>query len=696
MPGFTLVIDGKVVEVRKSLAELEQDLKQFKTQLKTSMDSRDVSRLNIQIKETEVLMKRIKNISLDGGGIARSSGQATAALVDLSRVANDVPYGMAGIANNISPMIESFGRLKAETGSASAALKAMAGSIIGPVGLGLAINLITSAFIIYQNGIAGFNRRTKEAKEETDSFIKSLKQASDLAAQAAASEEGNIAKIRALGAVITDTTQSYQERNRALGELKNINKAYFGDLDLESTKLAAITAKINEYTDAIKAQAVLKGFTDEIARVSVEIAKQDSQLTKLQNSLQAARARLAAQGEPLRDETGQVISSSYLKAEKAVTEAEKAFLTQRETVETLATNFAELSGQVDAATKRVLQYKSTTSGGDSKTEDALKKQLEFYERIAKVVTDVNRQVEIGEKILSLRTRILIRDAPGQGLTEQEIQDTIRGYQQEFQEVLNNQALQLEGVTNIRFSPTVKVEIPSNVSFFLDKSGHIQTKLNDEIAKAVGGDKKIPTITLHQARVRLLGEKMTAEIENKEALQKELNKVINDALFNLQVEGLTGLGEMIGGAISGGMDGVRSAAKNMLATLGGIIQQLGKYVITTALKIKALKEIIEKWAIANPTAAIAAGIGLVALGAMLRNVNFGTTPKLAHGGIATGPTPAIVGEAGSELILPLNRLPQIIGQMGGGGSGNITIGLGIRGREIVPWLAEETRRFNRGF
>jgi hypothetical protein len=692
MAGFTIKLDGDVTEVRKSIAELTQDLKGFKSSLSKSMDAREIVRLNQEIKQAETNIKRLKGLSL-GGDLTKSANGATASLTDLSRIANDVPFGLMGIANNISPMIESFGRLKQETGSAKAALSAMGSSLIGPAGLGLAINLVTSALIIYQNGIAGFNKKTKEAKDGTDDFIKSLKSAAQVNAEAAASEEGTTSKIKALASVILDQTASYNERNRALQDLQTINKGYFGDLTLEENKLSLLTSRVNEYLDAIKAQAVVKGFENEIGRVSVEMAKQDVQLKKLATTLQQARNKLAATPESSTSATGEDrISAAFVKAKAAVKDAQKAFEEQRDIVETLAGNYGELNGQIDAAVANSLKFKSTSKSTD-KQEDALKKQLEFYEKISAVITDVNKQVEIGEKILDLKVRILMRDSGKQGLSTSDIQSTIQGYQQDFQEVLNKQALALEAKADLKLSPVVKVTIPENLNFFLDNKGHVQTKVNDEVSKAIGVDGKIPVITLHDARIRLLGSKATIAIEQKEKLEENLSTAINDAILNIKVEALSGLGEMLGAAISGGTDGLKQSAKAMLSTIGGIISQLGRYVIVTALKIKALKETIAKWAIANPGLAVAAGIGLVALGALLRNVNFGGA-KLAAGGITTGPTVATIGEAGREVVMPLNKLPQIIGSMNNGGNNNYTVGLGIRDRELYAFIQRSQKKFER--
>src|SRR3954469_18974945 len=63
--------------------------------------------------------------------LSKGSGQATNAMMNLGRVVQDAPYGLIGIANNISPLLESFQRLQKETGTAGSAFEALAGSLTG-------------------------------------------------------------------------------------------------------------------------------------------------------------------------------------------------------------------------------------------------------------------------------------------------------------------------------------------------------------------------------------------------------------------------------------------------------------------------------------------------------------------------------------------------------------------------------------
>jgi len=106
-----------------------------------------------------------------------TSNQATNALTNLSRVAQDAPYGFIGIANNLNPLLESFQRLQKEAGGSGAALKAMAGGLMGPAGIGLALGAVSSIIVAFGPKIADFINGTNEATKAEDKFAQSLSDA---------------------------------------------------------------------------------------------------------------------------------------------------------------------------------------------------------------------------------------------------------------------------------------------------------------------------------------------------------------------------------------------------------------------------------------------------------------------------------------------------------------------------------------
>jgi molybdopterin-containing oxidoreductase family iron-sulfur binding subunit len=86
-----------------------------------------------------------KTSQILGGSVAAGSNQAAFALTNLGRVAQDAPFGFIGIQNNLNPLLESFQRLKTETGSTSLAFKALGASLLGPAGIGIALSVVSSA-----------------------------------------------------------------------------------------------------------------------------------------------------------------------------------------------------------------------------------------------------------------------------------------------------------------------------------------------------------------------------------------------------------------------------------------------------------------------------------------------------------------------------------------------------------------------
>ena len=108
--------------------------------------------------------------------IKPGSDQATNSLINLSRVAQDAPYGFIGIANNLNPLLESFQRLKASTGSTGSALTALKGALLGPAGLGLALGVVSSLLISFGDNLfsskASMNEYQKAISGAKDEFVK--------------------------------------------------------------------------------------------------------------------------------------------------------------------------------------------------------------------------------------------------------------------------------------------------------------------------------------------------------------------------------------------------------------------------------------------------------------------------------------------------------------------------------------------
>jgi len=152
-----------------------------------------------------------------------------------------------------------------------------------------------------------------------------------------------------------------------------------------------------------------------------------------------------------------------------------------------------------------------------------------------------------------------------------------------------------------------------------------------------------------------------------------------------------LGEAIGGLAAGTMT-FADVGVGMLQQLGGLLQSIG------AAFISAATAALEFYAtlIANPVAAIGAGVALVAAGAVIKGLAGRLAerpPQLADGGIAFGRSLVEVGEysgarANPEVIAPLDKLQGMLGNANGG---SVQIQGVLRGEDI--YLATTKARTN---
>jgi hypothetical protein len=205
--------------------------------------------------------------------VAPASNQATQALVNVSRVAQDAPYGFIGIANNLNPLLESFQRLKETSGSAGSALKEMAKGLMGPAGIGLALGVVSSLIVAFGPKIASFINGTTEASKAQDKLKESLDKA-----QASASENG--IKLLAYINVAENANNTDARRKEALDAVKNelgkVNAAY--TTSIKTTDDAKNAVKL--YTEALVAQAITSRYIDEIADKNIKLTDATKLATK--------------------------------------------------------------------------------------------------------------------------------------------------------------------------------------------------------------------------------------------------------------------------------------------------------------------------------------------------------------------------------------------------------------------------------
>lgn len=192
------------------------------------------------------------------------------ALMQFSRIAQDAPYGIIGIGNNITATVEAFGHLQKSTGSAGGALKAIASSIVGSGGILLAVSLLTTGLTyMSQKGLTVgdvFNKLT-------GNFDKARAAAQELNVEAVKGSADQVASMNAYVSVAQNVNLSMSDRLIAVQKLQSEYPAYFGNLTKEQILNGNVGTAVREVTKALIAKAKAAALTDRIVKLAEEEEK---------------------------------------------------------------------------------------------------------------------------------------------------------------------------------------------------------------------------------------------------------------------------------------------------------------------------------------------------------------------------------------------------------------------------------------
>lgn len=556
------------------------------------------------------------------------SAQAGQSLQNLSRIAQDAPFGFIGIANNINPLVESFGRLKAETGSTGGALKALVSGLSGPAGLGLAFGVVTAAITFAQIGFTAWSRSSKEAADAADIYggslvrlsndiknvgtdLKDLKTELDFIKAtkdlefkinfggAAASAKSAALNVRILGEEtaqanldVGESIQLYKDAEGALNRFAETQGAtikFFGDGSSVANEFRSAIRGIADLSNVTSDQ--LAGFTDEQKRyvqVAVDAAKKVNEQKKIYKDYQnqLALSKLAVQALEAEERRKNVTNTKSVKKVETLKNAYNAFIATLVANERIALAFNE------PATKANIQaFESfiTTAITKFKANPAFTLPLVFELNALKRSLDAVKPEDL---VSSLQEKI--------------------------------------NLTPI----AIPFAIPKGELDNLIKQGV-------DITEALG-----------------------------KALEQSLNVIA------------VGIGEGIAAAIQG-TGNFGSIFQGIFSQLGGVVKQLGEQIIGLGILALNVQAAIAQLLV-NPFAAIAVGVALVALGSLIQSTTapknrFAVGTRNAPGGMA------LVGERGPELI-NLPRGSQVIpaaqtSNMLGGVGGGIEIYGILRGQDI---------------
>ena len=230
MAELSVQIGADIKDLQKKLNSAEKSLKSIE---------------KVSSKSGGKLSKSLQNASKGVDKFEKSTANAVPATQEFSRIIQDAPFGIQGVANNITQLTDQFGNLTRKTGSSGAALKAMLGTLSGPAGILLAVSTVTSLLVSYGD-------KLKFAADEMDGLAKET-------AKYVADAKTEITTLETLLRVARDEANSKTVRKGAIEEINKKYSKYLGNLDLETVKTDAVTKSVNALTQSLILKAKIQG-----------------------------------------------------------------------------------------------------------------------------------------------------------------------------------------------------------------------------------------------------------------------------------------------------------------------------------------------------------------------------------------------------------------------------------------------------
>lgn len=597
-------------------------------------------------------------ISKAANGIGKTlpagANQATNALTNLGRVAQDSAFGFVGIANNLNPLVESFQRLRAETGSGKAAFSALAASIAGPGGIGLAISALTAIISFSQIGFSAWTRGFKNSANGLSDVAKEIKSAGEVIQDATTSVQGQVSTVQALANVVLNTNEAYSKRKQALEELQKINKSYFGDLDLEAGKLKILQSRVIEYTNALVQQAAIKGFEQEISKISLEIFKQEKNVKSANEAVRFYRKALSDLSSFNPKGIASVDSKSVF-AQTNLAAANKNLEDQNNALAKLNSQYADLKSGITDAVNESLKFKPL---GSDDGEESKKK--------IRTITDVLKDLDNQIQFLNNR-EILFLSSENKGKLDA------------LGDALN------ELLKDFKLKPTNPIIL--DLKYQIDA---ITAK--EELKKALSNTGLFSTERQKsplQAKVvvdfKPILNKLSFDEQALKDFQEKATTAINQTFANIINDSISTFADTIGKTLAGQGSFLPNLFEGLISSIGAQIKELGKYLVQVGVQMIIAKKAVQALKL-TPQTAIIAGFALQLLGSTLaaaatkkfNSAKFATGVRNFEGGIAT------VGERGPETVL-LPRGSSVV-------PNNEVMAYGGGGITLMPSIAYDGTQF----
>lgn len=662
LAALDIQISADIAELQKNLAKGESTvkdfenvmlsstngLKKFEAAIKKSTDPKEIKNLGdaaTQLKaKIEALNASQNNLLGTQSKSVVGANQATNALTNLGRVAQDSAFGFVGIANNLNPLLESFQRLRVETGSAKGAFQALGSSLVGGGGLGLALSVVTAAISFASVGLTYWSKGNKEAKEKVDEHKKAI----DGVYSSVASES---TKVSTLVALLQSETATRERKTTAIKELQRIQPEVFNGLKLEGNLVAGLDVAYKNYLGNLRTVIAVRIKQLELEKVTEDILKKQG-------------VTLTTVEKAQRDAGQQILKGTIKRLEK--------------------------EGKVEEAAKLSIKL------GDAQAKQAgeINVLFERQKDILKEIGDLQKGID-----LSNTKTTASKITPDKKTFEQELNDELDFIAALFaKRVINFDEFikRNNDAYNKAIEAAIKIKAPDSLVTKLQSSLIVLPKISvgNEPINITQSIK--PDFEVSPDKIKALQAKMAQFLKTTltplPTTVDETSKAISGIIANTYANAFSGIGESIAASLVSGGNMFEGIFNGILNTFGEGLQQVGKQIIIGS---KLLVGITESLKAGKFTGTLLGGIALVALGGVLKSIKIGQNAQGTDywkGGLS------LVGERGPEIV-NLPRGAKVtpnheLGSIGGGMDIQIQPVTVFRGTELLVYFNRVSQLNNR--
>jgi len=614
---------------------------------------------------------------------------------NLALVLQDLPFGFRGIQNNLPALVGGFA------------------AATGPIYLG--ISAIIALITAWDLGMFKAKKTTDQLKQSQDDLNKALSNSKN-------DYYANELLLTNYVKIARDANSTDAQRKNAISEVNKVLKDYGIKLDENTIKTGKSEEAIKKVTEAMLNQALIAAYKDDYVALVKKLDKEKELAAQAKKTAKVSET-VAKGGISSYQSLSKEIDVTSLATKTYTNEADRQWMNQEQVVLNAATAVEKVKSKILELQKLATAGLLPGGGGgkdkpepkDTYAKEFLK-ALENEQRLFK--DNLDNQLAYAEGNDLKKVQLLQKAMSdlvawyNQGIIEESFyQNTIADlYKQTY--ILKENLLNKELEKEIKIGKLI-IKNREDIADAIDKINQNMTsaeikKIQDALKVRLRLDRNninlqikdykdaLSKLEEEKAKLQALGlpmqvaqvDKEIEDVNNKiEALGDTFQTTaqgISNIISGFLSDSFTALGENIGNALSGGevkpLEHFQKLLADALINIGKMLIQYG-----TLLQIA--------FAAPDPLVAIAAGVGAVALGTIIKNrlKQSAVDPTaFANGGIVSGPTMGLVGEYpgaqnNPEVIAPLDKLKDMLGD----GSGQFV----LRGQDLVLAMQRSNTSLN---